>query len=123
MGTRSAIAIKLPSNVIMAVYCHYDGYLSYNGKVLSENYNDRALIMELLSHGGMSALKEKYHECDFYNTIDDGPKLFNTVQEFTSYYEGSGCEYYYLYDFGWTVSQDGETFDPVSEKLKLLETV
>ena len=38
MGTRSVIAVMHGTNA-KAVYCHWDGYLEHNGKILQEHYN------------------------------------------------------------------------------------
>ena len=54
MGTRSCIAVD-HGGVIKAVYCHYDGYLEHNGKILYENYtSERANY--LVSLGDLSEL-------------------------------------------------------------------
>ena len=39
MSTRSSIAIK-HGDRIKSIYCHSDGYLEYNGRVLLEHYSD-----------------------------------------------------------------------------------
>ena len=36
MGTRSRVAV-MHGDVCKSVYCHYDGYLEYTGKLLLEN--------------------------------------------------------------------------------------
>ena len=42
MATRSYIAMKIGENAYKGVYCHYDGYLDYNGLMLYEHYNTTA---------------------------------------------------------------------------------
>ena len=39
MATRSIIA-KLDDKGVQAIYCHNDGYLSNNGKILDQHYTD-----------------------------------------------------------------------------------
>lgn len=39
MSTRSTIAIENEDGTIKKVYCHFDGYLSHNGRILAEQYN------------------------------------------------------------------------------------
>lgn len=56
MATRSTIAVKLPTGTVLSVYCHSDGYLSHNGRMLLEYYNVPAIAEELVSHGDMSLL-------------------------------------------------------------------
>jgi hypothetical protein len=38
MGTRSTIAIQNADNTVTGIYCHWDGYVEHNGKILNENY-------------------------------------------------------------------------------------
>ena len=41
------------------MYCHFDGYLSYVGQILFDNYNTEEKVKELISHGDMSCIAEK----------------------------------------------------------------
>jgi len=54
MGTRSRIGIQLSDDSILSVYCHYDGYPSFNGKVLREFYNTKEKVSRLINGGDMS---------------------------------------------------------------------
>ena len=54
MGTRSRIGIQLSDDSILSVYCHYDGYPSFNGKVLREFYNTKERVSRLINGGDMS---------------------------------------------------------------------
>lgn len=56
MGTRSTIAIELADGAVQQVYCHWDGYLSHNGKILLEHYSDPLKLQKLTSLGGISSL-------------------------------------------------------------------
>jgi len=56
MATRSTIAIRNADNTVTAIYCHWDGYLSYNGKILFENYNTEEKVRELIALGDLSVL-------------------------------------------------------------------
>ena len=57
MSTRSNIA-KLNEDGLSAtlIYCHSDGYPSYNGSVLLEHYQDEEKIDRLLALGDLSLL-------------------------------------------------------------------
>ena len=81
MATRSIIA-KLDDKGVQAVYCHNDGYLSNNGKILDQHYQDEDKVDELLSLGDLSMINEnigvkldfndydlfhKLKQCRFYN--------------------------------------------------------
>ena len=54
MGTRSRIGIQLSDDSILSVYCHYDGYPSFNGKVLREFYDTKEKASQLINGGDMS---------------------------------------------------------------------
>ena len=77
MATRSVIA-KLDSKGIKAVYCHNDGYLEYNGKLLSTHYTNENKVNKLLAEGDISSLGREigiktdfnsscYHKGDDFN--------------------------------------------------------
>ena len=75
MATRSVIA-KLDDNGIKAVYCHNDGYLEYNGKLLDTHYTNENKVDKLLAEGDISSLgREIGIKTDFnsscYNKGDD----------------------------------------------------
>lgn len=63
MSTRSYIVIEKKresgEKFYEGVYCHSDGYPSYNGRILFENYKDRAKVEKLISLGDLSSLGEK----------------------------------------------------------------
>lgn len=61
MGTRSTIIQKLDNGKYRSIYCHWDGYLSHNGKILLENYKDSNKVSKLLELGALSSLNE---ECE-----------------------------------------------------------
>ena len=56
MGTRSTIAIQNADGTVTGIYCHWDGYLSHNGKILAENYADEDTVRELIALGDISSL-------------------------------------------------------------------
>ena len=80
MSTRSYIAMKTGENTYRAVYCHYDGYLEYNGRMLLEHYNTQERVEKLLNLGCISSLKEKLepeagsHHC--FDTPDEDVTVF-----------------------------------------------
>ena len=56
MATRSTIAILETTGVVKQIYCHWDGYIEHNGRILKEHYKTSELVKELISHGDMSIL-------------------------------------------------------------------
>ena len=63
MSTRSRIGY-CEDGVVKSVYCHSDGYLEYNGRVLFENYNNLDAVKELVALGGISFLGESLDYLD-----------------------------------------------------------
>ena len=59
MATRSNIAMKTLEGKIVSVYCHWDGYVANNGKILLENYADISKIEALVALGSISSLGEQ----------------------------------------------------------------
>ena len=57
MGTRSTIAIEFADGTVQQVYCHWDGYLAHNGKILAAHYMDPFKVKALLALGGFSSLE------------------------------------------------------------------
>ena len=56
MGTRSRIGIQLKDKSVLSVYCHWDGYPSFNGRVLNEFYNTPEKVADLINGGNISSL-------------------------------------------------------------------
>ena len=54
MGTRSRIGIELNDNSILSVYCHYDGYPAFNGRILRDNFDTVEKVRNLIDGGDMS---------------------------------------------------------------------
>ncbi len=59
MSTRSYIVKENQDGTYTGIYCHSDGYLSYNGVMLLNYYQDREKVEKLISLGHMSSLHEK----------------------------------------------------------------
>lgn len=57
MGTRSRIGIEMPDHSVVSVYCHWDGYVENNGRILVEHYQNREDVKELIDGGSMSSLR------------------------------------------------------------------
>ena len=72
MATRSVIAkieakgIGGADDTILAIYCHNDGYLSNNGKILDQHYRDEDKVNELLAEGDCSSLRDTIANTTFY---------------------------------------------------------
>jgi hypothetical protein len=70
MATRSNIAMKTKEGKIVSVYCHWDGYVANNGKILLENYTDIDKIEALVALGSLSSLGFVIGEQQDFNDRD-----------------------------------------------------
>ena len=69
MGTRSDIIVEKEDGKFYKIYCHWDGYLSYNGKLLLNYYNTQERANFLVDNGDISSLK-KTTDCPLGHTFD-----------------------------------------------------
>ena len=76
MATRSIIAVIEAKGIggaddtIKAIYCHNDGYLSNNGKILDQHYRDEDKVDILLYKGDLSSLDENIGEKINFDDIE-----------------------------------------------------
>ena len=150
MGTRSRIAV-MHGEVCKSVYCHWDGYLSFNGEILAKHY-DSAKANQLVALGDLSSLRPELGEehpfsqfevemsgdeydakygnmCTFYGR-DRGEKncewqVAHSFEEFLEQVKGCTAEYYYVMKDGeWYC---GSVYGPFKNQLvrldEALETV
>lgn len=61
MSTRSFICVEQDDGTIKGVYCHSDGYLTYNGAMLLNYYNSCESAEEILALGSLSTLQPKLY--------------------------------------------------------------
>ncbi len=57
MATRSTIAMEFADGTVEQIYCHWDGYLSNNGRILQEHYKDPFKVQQLIDGGAVSSLR------------------------------------------------------------------
>ena len=57
MATRSTISLEFADGTIGQVYCHWDGYLAHNGKMLQEYYSNPFILRDLIDLGSLSSLR------------------------------------------------------------------
>ena len=57
MATRSTIALEFADGTVEQVYCHWDGYLDNNGKILQEHYSNPFILRDLIDLGAISSLR------------------------------------------------------------------
>ena len=104
MATRCAIARKTEGGKIEAIYCHFDGYPEYTGRMLVEHYNSPEAVEELLSYGDASYIGSTLELCEFYHRDrkeswkDVGTRVFDSEDEFFEWAYFCGAEFVYLFD-------------------------
>ena len=97
MGTRSRVAV-MHGDVCKSVYCHYDGYLDYAGRILLSHYDSTA-ANALIARGDNSGIKETLAEMNFYSDRgeeDVSWQVAHTFEEFLEQVQGCCGEYYYV---------------------------
>lgn len=70
MSTRSNIGIINTDGSVLTIYCHSDGYPSYNGKLLLNYWNTEDKVRTLLSLGDLSILGAEIGEKHDFNKHD-----------------------------------------------------
>ena len=122
MGTRSRIGV-MHGDIVKSIYCHWDGYLEHNGRILQEYY-DSSKANHLVALGDLSSLrpsigekhafsqfeldeqeretfiKETEDMCTFYGR-DRGEEnvswqVAHAFSQFLEQVEASGADYYYI---------------------------
>ena len=137
MATRSNIAMKTADGKIVSVYCHWDGYVAHNGKILLENYDFIDKIEALIALGSISSLGKAIglqQDFDDRSTQKDDWTLFYSrdrgeelsIQEYDDIpsWIDQMEEYAYLWNGQeWLVNDHGETDENGYPVFNLLSTL
>ena len=89
MATRSTIALEFADGTIGQVYCHWDGYLAHNGKMLMEYYSNPFILRDLIDLGSLSSLRPTIGTKHPFSQFDNGMSTeeFNALyQDMTTFY-------------------------------------
>ena len=71
MATRSNIGIVNEDGSITGIYCHYDGYPEYVGKMLLNHYTTSDIVNGLMNLGDLSILSESLYSTTGINLYSD----------------------------------------------------
>jgi hypothetical protein len=109
MGTRSTIALEYADGTIGQIYCHWDGYLDHNGKILRDYYTDPFKVRNLLDGGDMSSLSETVAGCSFYSERGETcpQRMYKDFQEYQRECQREEYDYILRRDGKWYVSMYG----------------
>jgi len=149
MATRSTIALEFADGTVEQVYCHWDGYLAHNGKILAEHYSNPFILRDLIDLGDISSLKPtvgtKHDFSHFGTTLDQkaydalygdmttfygrdrgetgtGAKKFVDFQDFMVRFQHEEYAYILRKDGNWYVKQYDKEFELLEPALvKALE--
>ena len=89
MGTRSTIALEYADGTIEQVYCHWDGYLEHNGKILQEYYSNPFILRDLIDLGDISSLRPTVGTKHAFSRLEvpmDGEAYDKLYGEMTTFY-------------------------------------
>ena len=111
MATRSKISIENQDKTVTAIYCHFDGSIDNNGRILFDNYN-RESLSELIELGNISSLGTSPDDTIAYHRDRGEDHKFSTYQNVESFFDDvfdMGIEYVYCLtkDEIWLVSDGG----------------
>jgi hypothetical protein len=134
MGTRSRIGV-MHGDKCKSVYCHWDGYLDHNGRILLEHY-DSAKTNHLVALGDISSLDRTVEipegvEHTFENPVKGITSFYgrdrgetgcefavdHTFEDFMKRVDGCGAEFYYIMKDGVWYCGDNYGSGDISGKL------
>lgn len=140
MGTRSYIIQQTTDGKetrYHGIYCHWDGYLENNGRILFEHYNDPEKLKQLIALGDISSLRPLLEQNP---DLPETPFTFAYHRDRGEDWEGvkpsnsfsllsvmntanrSGCEYVYLFNGEeWKFAARGQQFFGMSDNSKFSE--
>ena len=126
MATRSVIA-KLDDKGVQAIYCHNDGYLSNNGKILDQHYQNEVKVDNLIAQGDASSLRDTIEDTTFYmrdrgEENKEATNLHNETKLLEFAFELCDAEVVYMYAYGsWYVYDNSNEIGDCSYQFIELE--
>jgi len=132
MGTRSTIALEYADGTVDQIYCHWDGYLDYNGTILHKSYQDPFKVQRLMELGDLSSLGDdigdkhdfdaRTDDCTFYGRDrgEDGTEArrFASYEDYRANAQGEEFNYILRSDGSWYVEFYGEFDGLLTEALE-----
>ena len=110
------IGKQLKDGSILAVYCHWDGYPAFNGRILRDHHNTEEKVNKLIDGGFISSLHTnvgwnnetlpetgpQYYTSRGESIEANEPLHFKDLNEFLCSDDLMGAEYtYHFTDAGW----------------------
>jgi hypothetical protein len=115
MATRSTIAMEFADGTVQQIYCHWDGYLEHNGKILFNHYVDPYKTRELIDMGDISSLCNTIEETKqgayhFWRGEELRVAKFNDFQDYLAHHQYEDYEYILRKDGHWYVQAHDDAF-------------
>lgn len=103
MSTRSMIAFQDADGSYYAIYCHFDGYVSHMGKMLTVHFNSEEKAIDLVNEGELRSLDvDKDGNVELEHFEEDFEKreieYYDTIVDMLNAFAMSDREYLYLWD-------------------------
>lgn len=105
MSTRSMIAVQDADGACYAIYCHFDGYVSHMGKMLTTYFNDDESVADLIINGELRSIDIssedenkvilEHFEADFDKREIE---YYDTIVDMLNAFQKSDREYLYIWD-------------------------
>ena len=123
MATRSYIGVKNQyDGTVDYIYCHYDGYPSHNGTILTQHYTSLDKVKALMELGDLSILGPEIGEQQDFNNRethnnnwclaygrDRGEQRVGVKNDqFENVVKDDGVDYVYIFDY---IKHQWECFD------------
>lgn len=107
MSTRSTIAYENADGTIKKVYCHYDGYLEHNGKILAEHYSNHADWKRLCYGKDIRGfgMNEGTINPSFFDDEGDTPMFPDIYPDFAAY---AASIDHLFHEFNYIMRKDGK---------------
>lgn len=117
MSTRSYICIENEDKTLTGIYCHWDGYIEYNGTLLQGFYRDRQSVEELIKLGNISSLCPTVYQTKYEAYGGEDNKAH--AVELQDLLQNIMIEYIYVYglDGKWRAYYFGNENGDLLEKL------
>jgi hypothetical protein len=131
MSTNSTIALEYADGTVEQVYCHWDGYLSHNGRILRDSYSDPFKLQKLIDLGNVSVLAAAVEPtgahwfenaqkgvCVFYGRdrgdTEQGKERFTDFLHYQNSGDMQGFDYILRTDGKWYVNIDDNGFEDLT---------
>jgi hypothetical protein len=119
MATRSTISLEFADGTIGQVYCHWDGYLSNNGKMLMEYYSNPFILRDLIDLGSLSSLRPTIgtkHPFSMFEANMSQDEFYNLYRDMCTFYgrdrgEGQSDATYFTDYLHFLVDGQAEEYD------------